>query len=81
MLPHVALERHFQHLHDNPPPGFNPHFRPGFAKAVNDAYAAYCESAEAPQTKGPSPVRAARYAQICKELARKFPSRAELAAN
>jgi hypothetical protein len=60
--------------------GINPQFRPGYGKALSKAYAAYCESDEAPKTKGPSPVRAAKYAELAELLKARYPSRAEMAA-
>lgn len=34
----------FQHLHDNPPPPFNPEFRPGFGEALSAAYTQWSEA-------------------------------------
>ena len=58
--------------------GVNPQFRPGFGDALSKAYADWCETDEAPKTPGPCPVRAAKYAELAKQLESQFPTIAEL---
>jgi hypothetical protein len=53
-----------------------------FRKAVSAEYAAYCESSEAPQTSGPSPIRAAKLVEIRARLSLKyFPKIVEVNTN
>jgi len=89
----MSLVEHFEHWHDHPPPPFNPLARVSmpirrqgyrtpkapvtFAKAVDAAYAAYCELSTTSQEPGPNEERAAAYRRICEELAPQFPTAAE----